>query len=149
MYRIRCHTLLCLQGFRGVGYSEAFVINMKGIHEGLSKDLESCVEVVAGPDDICNTCPHLGGMGCMLDGADSESDMKRKDHEVAALLGIDPGRRYRWREIIERISGIITPPILKDLCSRCQWYPLGYCEEGILNLKNKGNYTLSCPEDER
>ena len=30
--RVRAHTLLCLQGFRGEGYSAGFVENMAAIH---------------------------------------------------------------------------------------------------------------------
>lgn len=137
MYRIRSHTLLCLQGFKGEGYSEAFVARMKGIHEDLFNNPGRSVEIVAGPDDICSACPNLGERECTLDGKDAESDVKRKDDEVAALLGIYPGRRYRWEEILERISGRIPPAVLKDLCGNCRWYSLGYCEEGIEKLKNK------------
>lgn len=137
MYRIRGHTLLCLQGFKGKGYSETFVAKMKGIHEELFNEPERSVEIVVGPDDICSACPHLGEGGCTLDGADAESDVKRKDDEVAALLGIYPGRGYRWEEVLDRISGRMSPAVLKNMCSKCRWYPLGYCEEGIVKLQNK------------
>lgn len=131
MFRIRGHTLLCLQGFRGKGYSDDFVLNMKRIYEGLFNNLRTEVEVVNFPDDICSVCPHLKGNACTLNGPDTEGEMVRKDNNVIELLGLYPGRSYRWEGILSRISQRLNPAILKDLCSECQWFFLGYCEEGI------------------
>ncbi len=137
MFRIRGHTLLCLQGFKGRGYNESFVANMKRIHEALFKEPETKVEVVIGPDDICSACPHLKDNLCTLNGLDTESDVIKKDSSVIALLGIFPARQYTWREILSTISQRLNTDILKGLCSRCQWLPFGYCEEGIIKLQNK------------
>ena len=131
MFKIRGHTLLCLQGFRGKGYSEAFVLNMKRIHEALSNDHQTKVEVIIGPDDICSACPHLKDNLCIVNSPGSGSTMKKKDKEVIELIGIYPGSLYRWGDIRGMISERVTPEILKNLCIQCQWYSLGYCEEGI------------------
>lgn len=140
MFRIRGHTLLCLQGFRGKGYSESFVDNMKEIHDTLFREPGlrgpgSEVEVVVGPDDICAACPYLKESGCRLNGIDKEGEMERRDNFVIKLLGINPLTAYRWEDILVRISERLTTDILKVICRRCEWYPLGYCEEGIAALQ--------------
>src|SRR2546423_2260913 len=48
--RLRAHTLLCLQGFRGEGYSPSFIDNLARIHRDLIEHPEQWVEVVDAPD---------------------------------------------------------------------------------------------------
>ena len=57
--RIRGHTLLCLQGFRGEGYSAGFIENMTELHRDLNENPDRWVEVVEAPDAFCAACPHL------------------------------------------------------------------------------------------
>src|SRR5712692_7447054 len=64
--RIRGHTLLCLQGFRGEGYSAGFIENMAALHQDLNENPDRWVEVVEAPDTFCAACPHLAPAGCSL-----------------------------------------------------------------------------------
>ncbi|TAK02249.1 MAG: DUF1284 domain-containing protein [Candidatus Manganitrophaceae bacterium] len=128
---IRGHTLLCLQGFRGEGYSPAFVENMKAIHRRLSGDPEATVQVTAGPDLICRACPHLQSDGCHLKGPGFEEPMKRQDREVMARLGLAEGEILPWGEILHRIAAQVEGSDLDAVCGSCPWLPLGYCRQGI------------------
>lgn len=128
---VRAHTLLCLQGFRGEGYSPAFVENMGAIHHRLSTDPEISVQVIARPDEICNACPHLQGAGCHLKGPGFETAMKRQDQDVMARLGIAEGEILPWGEILGRIAARVEGGDLDAICGSCPWLPLGYCREGI------------------
>ncbi|MCI0529274.1 MAG: DUF1284 domain-containing protein [Nitrospira sp.] len=56
---IRGHTLLCLQGFRGEGYSPDFIDNMAVIHTRLQSHPETRVRVTDSPDLFCAACPNL------------------------------------------------------------------------------------------
>lgn len=132
---VRAHTLLCLQGFRGVGYSPAFVENMGAIHHRLSIDPKTSVQVVARPDEICNACPHLQTEGCHLKGAGFEAVMKRQDQAVMSRLGIAEGELLPWGEILHRIAAHIEGGDLDAICGHCPWLPLGYCREGIDALR--------------
>jgi uncharacterized protein len=135
MIRLRAHTLLCLQGFRGMGYSREFVQNLSEIHQTLSRDQDTQVEVLDSPDAVCGACPHRQVSGCSLNGAQSEDDMHAQDHAVMALLGVQPGNRLSWREVLQRIQASVTGDSLPDICGRCRWLPLGYCKEGIDRLR--------------
>ncbi|MDC4222989.1 MAG: DUF1284 domain-containing protein [Candidatus Manganitrophus sp.] len=128
---VRAHTLLCLQGFRGEGYSPAFVENMGAIHRRLSSDPKTRVHVIARPDEICSACPHLHPDGCHLKGPGFETSMNRQDQAVMVRLGIAEGEILSWGEILRRIAARIEGGDLDAICGGCPWLPLGYCREGI------------------
>ncbi len=135
-FRIRGHTLLCLQGFRGEGYSPEFIRNMGSIHAELLRNPSAWVEVVEEPDAICGACPHRMPAGCGLNGDASEEGMQAQDGHVLRLLGLRPGDRLRWHEILDRIGRSLSGSSLPDICGQCRWLPLGYCREGIDRLRS-------------
>jgi len=139
MIQLRAHTLLCLQGFRGLGYSREFVDNLSHIHVTLSGNPETLVEVVDTPDAVCAACPHRQLSGCTLNGDQSEEDMREQDQKVMALLEIQPGRQMQWKEILHRIGTSLTGASLPDICGGCRWLPLGYCKEGIDTLRSESS----------
>jgi hypothetical protein len=135
--RLRGHTLLCLQGFRGKGYSRAFTENLAAIHRSLTSNPEHLVQVLAEPDHVCSVCPHRAPGGCTLNGVDSEQDIQAQDRQVLELLGIDVGQVVPWREVLIRIRATITPADLPAICGQCRWLPLGYCAEGLEWLRRE------------
>ena len=137
MIRIRAHTLLCLQGFRGKGYSPEFVENLARIHETLFQNPESWIEVVDAPDAVCGACPHREPSGCAVSGPLSEEEMRLQDRKVLALLDLEVGTRIQWREILTRIRGSVTGASLPGICGQCRWLPLGYCRDGIDRLRKE------------
>jgi hypothetical protein len=139
MIRLRGHTLLCLQGFRGEGYSPEFVANLAAIHQALAKDPDQWVEVADQPDSVCRACPNLGAQGCRLNGEHSEAEMQAQDRDVLGRLGCRPGDRYQWRDLVERIRHRVSGDDLPAICGTCRWLPLGYCREGLIKLTPKGD----------
>lgn len=133
--RIRAHTLLCLQGFRGEGYSAGFVANMAALHQRLDDDPSQWVEIMDAPDAICAACPHLLPTGCSLHGEGSELHMQAQDHDVLMRLGLHVGDRLPWGDILDRIRTSLTGEHLTEICGQCRWLPLGYCREGIDRLR--------------
>ncbi len=133
--RLRGHTLLCLQGFRGEGYNQAFTVNLAGIHRRLTDDPDHPVELVEEPDAVCGACPHRAPAGCTLNGDGSEPGMREQDRQVLARLGLKAGDVVRWRDVLDRIRSSITGNDLPAICGSCRWLPLGYCKEGIDRLR--------------
>lgn len=134
--RLRGHTLLCLQGFRGEGYSPEFTVNLAGIHRRLTDDPDLPVELAEAPDAVCGACPHRAPAGCTLNGDGSETGMREQDRNVLTRLGLKAGGVVRWRDVLDRISSSITGSDLPDICGTCRWLPLGYCKEGIDRLRS-------------
>lgn len=133
--RLRAHTLLCLQGFRGMGYSVEFVGNMEAIHRTLTESPQSPVEILDGPDAVCGACPHRRFAGCTLNGEESENEMKKQDHAVLQRLQMQEGSRVSWQEILDRIRTLVPASELSFICGNCRWLPLGFCREGIDRLR--------------
>jgi len=139
--RLRAHTLLCLQGFRGEGYSPSFIDNLARIHRDLIEHPEQWVEVVDAPDTVCGACPRLATAGCSLRGDGFEESMNTQDQHVLRLLGLQARNRVRWSEILDRIRTAITGDSLPGICGQCRWLPLGYCRDGIERLRAASSAT--------
>ena len=132
--RLRGHTLLCLQGFRGEGYSPEFVENMAVIYRTLTDQPGTWVEVLDSPDAVCGACPHRRPFGCVLNGDRSEEEMGNQDRVVLRRLGLEVGSRIRWQDILERIRNSVSGDDLPSICGSCRWLPLGYCRDGLSRL---------------
>jgi uncharacterized protein len=143
--RLRGHTLLCLQGFRGEGYSRDFTDNLAAIHRSLSENPDHPVELVEEPDMVCGACPHRAPAGCTLNGNGSEAGMQAQDRNVLQRLGLSSGSVVRWRDVLERIRISIKRSDLPNICGSCRWLPLGYCAEGIEKLRSKEAVGVQLP----
>ena len=143
--RLRAHTLLCLQGFRGMGYSPDFVDNMAAIHRTLTDHPQSLVEILDGPDAVCEVCPHRRLAGCTLNGDQFEKEMMAQDHAVLRRLELTVGSRIRWQDILDRIRALVQAEDLSLICGNCRWLPLGFCREGIDRLHHPITDSSSTP----
>jgi uncharacterized protein len=133
---IRGHTLLCLQGFRGKGYSPDFVDNLIEINNALVENGDVPVRVMAMPDDVCLACHNLKMNGCNLKGPGFEASMCSQDRQVMSMLDIQEGETLSWHEILERIGQRMRGEMLPSICGDCPWLPLGYCQDGIEQLRS-------------
>ncbi len=131
---MRAHTLLCLQGFRGRGYSPAFVAEMGAVHATLQADPDTPVRVLTGPDRLCAACPNLGPRGCTLGGPDHEAHMRAQDEAVLARLWLTAGDVLPWSRVLQRIARHVGGGDLPSLCTTCPWLSLGWCAEGLDEL---------------
>lgn len=134
---LRGHHLICIPGFRGLGYSDSFIANLSDLKEGLEKKPETWIEVVEGPDDICQACPHLDSCGCRKDGPRSEEEIRLRDREVLKRLGLEPGIKQSWSSIMDRVASSFSPAVLEKLCFGCPWFSLGYCQDALIRLKTQ------------
>ena len=122
---------LCLLGFRGSGYSPAFVERMQAIQDTLTADPTRQVALVDRPDRICDACPNLAEAGCTLGGPAHEAHMRDHDREVLRRLGLEAGTAQSWAAVLARIGGSIRGADLDAICTTCPWLPLGICRESV------------------
>ena len=133
--KLRAHHLICILGFRGLGYSKEYVDNMTKIVEQLQPS--TSIEICTKPDDICAPCPFLGKKGCQERGPESENEVRNRDLAVMSRLNIVAGDRVTWADVKERIRRSISPEDLVDICQDCQWLGQGYCVEGLRRLRGR------------
>lgn len=98
--KLRGHHLICLNFFRGEGYSEDFIRN---IYEVTKKE---DIEVVEGPDDVCALCPYLEDNRCSNNDYTDEKILFQ-DSEALKLLEFKPGKIITWKMISGKLPRII------------------------------------------
>ena len=115
---LRGHHLLCLKGFQGYGYDEAFVENMKDIN--FKRKLpETKISLTSSPDDICKACPNLKNNLC---GDETQNErIVKMDMEV--LKKLDTSKEYCSEELFEKIDEIFnTEESVSKICFNCLWH---------------------------
>ena len=126
---LRPHHLLCVQGFRGLGYSPQFVATMQRVVDAL-QDNAVLVRVEVSPDVICQNCPYLTDSQVCSRGTPAD-----RDQAVLSALAVHAGVEKSWWEWLKLIAIHLIPECFRTLCSDCQWYQLGYCMEEIERLQ--------------
>jgi len=133
---LRAHQVLCLQGFRGAGYSDAFVARMREVQQALVGNPDRRVELRAQPDVLCAACPNLDPVrGCTLQGLGHEVHMKAHDREVLRRLRLEEGATPAWGEVLERIASNVRGEDLPAICTTCPWLSMGACAQGVDRLR--------------
>ena len=132
--RIRAHHLLCMMGFRGLGYSPEFVENMQLVVASFFSAPGMDTELAAGADDICSACPNLHDGACHAD-EDSERNVAARDEAVLRRLGLSAGGRMDSPALTRLVVERIDDSALAEICAGCQWLPLGHCEAGLRSFR--------------
>jgi len=132
---LRGHHLLCVHGFRGMGYSPAFVQKMHGIVEQIRDETTDFpIKVVAGFDNACSACPHKGKTICEASEGSNEHVMTL-DMKVIHQLGLIDGAEYNKSLLVRLTAENVSPNDLDYLCKDCSWLSYGVCKEGIATLR--------------
>ena len=129
--KIRAHHLLCLLGFRGLGYSQKFIVKMEEVAKKLHTNSTFPIILVAEYDIICALCPHNKESRCLKE-TGAESKVKIRDLEVLHRLGFEVGAQMPAGKAWARIKEQLTSKDLTEICRDCEWLELGYCIEGLI-----------------
>ena len=99
---LRGHHLLCLQGFQGYGYDEAFVENMSEINR-LRKLEDTVISLTGTADDICKACPNLKGGIC--ENQKQDETIKSMDEKVLSKL--DHTKEHNALNLFKEVEKIL------------------------------------------
>ncbi|WP_322348592.1 DUF1284 domain-containing protein [Tumebacillus algifaecis] len=122
---LRGHHLLCLLGYRGMGYSDAYVDNMTVVYSTLLSDPQTTCKIVSGPDQLCACFPADGEYHC------EDRNVAERDALILQRLGLTPGQLVTWEDILARVARSLQPDDLLEICSTCPWLEYGVCQEGV------------------
>ncbi|MDO5132457.1 MAG: DUF1284 domain-containing protein [Eubacteriales bacterium] len=121
--RLRPHHLLCLQNFRGSGYSAAFIQKMEETVLRLSSNPSLPVLLVQGCDDLCEACPHNDRGRC------TSTKVSVFDARVLQILYGDKdvicGEAFSLEELL-RLLPVMSTGLLDACCGDCRW--IGLCK---------------------
>jgi len=125
--RLRGHHFVCLQFFRGEGYSAKFVENLTDV---VARAADAPALLVEGADDVCAACPGLALDGSCIDPSAGETEVRRIDRLAWEVLGMEPGAQMSLAEARERLSAdaIAVGRWRFEACNGCGWEDL--CEAG-------------------
>lgn len=118
--KLRGHHLICLNFFRGEGYSEDFI---KNIPEVLKKEN---IEIVAGADEVCAKCLHLKDNKC-ANKEYAEEMILAQDMEALRLLGYVHGMIVNWKMIASALPDILDEWKAK-FCFKCGYRKVCFSE---------------------
>ncbi|MDC3414483.1 DUF1284 domain-containing protein [Aquibacillus sp. 3ASR75-11] len=133
MYDLRGHHLFCLLGYRGMGYSQEYVENMTRLHQTLRDNPKTLIQLVKGPDQLCEKYPNLGEYHCQ------NNTIYERDAAILEKMELNIGQILTWKDIESRIRKHVTSLDIRIVCETCSWRSYGVCEEGIQEiLEGKG-----------
>ncbi len=128
MYHLRGHHLFCLLGYRGMGYSKEYVENMTKLHQTLREHPDTWVQIVKGPDQLCEHYPNTGEYHC------KDAHIYERDAAILEKMGLEIGQTLQWSEIEARIRKQVVPTDIQEVCETCSWRDYGVCEEGVQEM---------------
>ncbi|MEH7435900.1 DUF1284 domain-containing protein [Neobacillus drentensis] len=128
MYKLRGHHLFCLLGYRGMGYSQEYVENMTRLHQTLRENPETLIELVKGPDQLCEKYPNTGDYHCQ------DANLYERDAVILEKMELHIGQILKWEDIEDRIKRQVVPTDIQIVCETCHWRTYGVCEEGIQEI---------------
>jgi len=132
---LRGHHLLCVHGFRGMGYSPGFIKKMGTIVDDVrDKEKDFDILVVAAFDDACMACPHRGRTECEANEGSNEHVLSM-DRKVINHLELVEGKSYKKSELLKQTAAKVEPEDLDFLCEGCSWLKYGVCKEGVGELR--------------
>ena len=134
--RLRAHHLLCILGFRGLGYDEKFIKGMTKVIQKIRDNPNLEIKLIEECDDICSVCPFNVEGFCKNEAIGSEEKVKEKDRRIAEKLDLEIGNLVTIKEILNLIKQKIKPDDLSVICRDCPWLKMGYCEEGLEKIDN-------------
>ena len=117
--KLRPHHCVCLEYFRGRGYSLDFADRMTVLKRRLDGHPETEVEIVSGPDDICRSCPNLADECAVFE------KVSTLDREWGAAAGLAEAERAPWSEIRAGVEkALADEKTFRSICGRCEWLSL-------------------------
>lgn len=132
--RLRLHHLLCIFGFRGLGYDEKFIKGMERVIQKIKDNPTLEIELIKGCDDICRACPfNINGL-CENEAVGGEERVRERDRQVAGRLDLKAEDILTIKEVLDSVKKKIKPGDLSVICKDCPWLKMGYCAEGLKKI---------------
>jgi len=111
-----------------MGYSLEYVENMTIVHQTLRQNPKTLIQIVKGPDHLCEKYPNTGEYHCQ------NTSIYERDAKILEQMGLRIGQIVRWEEIETRIKQNVVPSDIQTVCESCSWRSYGVCEEGIQEI---------------
>ncbi len=122
---LRPHHFLCLQGYKGYNYNQTQKTSWDRISTYLQNNPDTDIVILSGKDDLCQKCPNDGSKSAIC----KDDNVNKLDEKVKNLIGIETGKTYKYKDILNKLKTTITEDIHKNLCQTCAWWQKGLCKD--------------------
>ena len=120
---LRPHHGMCIQFYKGKGYSSDFTDHMGKVIKGFADAPGQLVQLMSETDIICEACPNNEAGICT-----SQDKVERYDEEVLKACGILEGERVPYEDFKALVKErIIDTNHRSAICGDCSWDPV--CRE--------------------
>lgn len=122
--RMRGHHLLCMLGWKGVGYTPAFTINYNKIIERLKTETVT-IEIIEGKDDICAPLNSENYEGYHCEDEDVLIRDKKALDDINRTLGLNLtiGSQFEISEIyLADMRALFQKYEIRSACAGCSWH---------------------------
>lgn len=136
MIRLRPHHLLCVLTYVGKGYSRDFVENYDRLAARIAAG--EAVEIVSGPDDVCEPLLCEGDCHCREPRVDARDAVAAALVELALGTRIEAGSRLRLDgETLTALRAAFADGTLRGACDGCEWFDLctSVAESGYADVR--------------
>jgi hypothetical protein len=124
--KLRPHHLLCLQAFKGLGYSRSFIQKASELSKLLNQKT-TLVRVVIRADDLCLACPNLKEEKCLKD----NQRVEKLDRTVIEFTNLKLDHLYPASYLKVLIRKTFNPTLIAKICNGCEWLKSGICQNAF------------------
>ncbi|MBN1232615.1 MAG: DUF1284 domain-containing protein [Candidatus Coatesbacteria bacterium] len=129
--KLRPHHILCLHGFKGLGYSEDFIKQMQEISDKIKRERHVKISFIFDLDILCHSCTEDNRKACLQQNSLSRLIDKRLKKKLKGLLRRETSLTF----FLEKLYKTISARKMDYICRGCEWKKFGYCREGYLKKR--------------
>lgn len=122
-YNLRPHHGMCIEFFKGKGYSEEFTAHMKEVIRELEGN--PLIRLSSHADELCSKCPHNREGICK-----SADKTAGYDREVLIRCGLSDGVLVSYSDFKKAVyDNILLAGKREEICGDCEWSEICQFEE--------------------
>ncbi len=118
----------------GLGYSETFVKGMNSISKLIKERPNTKIKLIVKCDNLCDNCPNMQLDNVCI----TKENVAMLDYNTLQIYNLKENQEYTFNEIIINIYKNFNSNKFHKICSSCNWYKKGVCNDNIIadQLKN-------------
>lgn len=128
MLLLRPHHINCIFFYKGLGYSENFVKGMNSISKLIIEKSNTKIKLIVKCDDLCDNCPNMNLDNVCI----TKKNVAMLDYNTLQIYNLKENQEYTFNEIINNIYKNFDSNKFHKICSSCNWYKKGVCNDNII-----------------
>ena len=128
MLLLRPHHINCIFFYKGLGYNDDCVTGMNSVLSLIKNTPNVKINLIVNCDNLCARCPNmLTNKVCI-----SNENVTKLDHNTLKVYDLKENQEYTFTEIINTIYKNFDRAKFHKICSSCNWYKEGVCNDTII-----------------